>query len=131
MSFLDFALKTYTIVLPIVLGYIVWLLQQNRKDTKAKKQEDEKARKAEDEKLEASMQGIMFMLRHILKSYHTEYICQGYITSDQLKDYNEIFEVYTKLGGNSVALRWHEEINELCIREPGHKYASKVVVEEF
>lgn len=31
----DFLLQTYTIVLPILLGYIVWLLKQQKKDRDA------------------------------------------------------------------------------------------------
>lgn len=113
----EFIMETYIICLPIILGYIIWLLKRNkeREDADRRKAIDEAERQ---EKLEAnSIKGTTMVLRYIMKQYHTEYMIQGYVTSEQLKDYNEVFEVYVNLGGNSVAIRWHEEINDLPVRE--------------
>ena len=48
----DFLLQTYIIVLPIFLGYIVWLLQQQKKDR------------------DANSKGTMLLLRVQLIEYH-------------------------------------------------------------
>ena len=48
----EFLLQTYTIALPIVLGYIVWLLQNQKKDR------------------DAQTKGTMLLLRVYLIEYH-------------------------------------------------------------
>lgn len=50
----EFLLQTYTIILPIALGYIVWLLQQQKKDKNANER------------------GTMLLLRVQLIEYHTK-----------------------------------------------------------
>lgn len=116
-EFKAFILESYMICLPIVLGYIIWLLKRNkeREDTDRRKSIEEAERQ---EKMQHnSIKGTTMVLRYIMKQYHTDYMIQGFVTSEQLKDYNEVFEVYVSLGGNSVAVRWHEEINDLPVRE--------------
>ena len=58
----DILLQTYTITLPILLGYIVWLLQEQRK----KQIQDAKERDAriaeEYEKRDANSEGTMLLL---------------------------------------------------------------------
>lgn len=105
------------VCLPIVLGYIVWLLKRNKDKELKELERIEEERKKQDEKEANSIKGTTMVLRYIMKQYHVDYLMQNYITSEQLKDYNEIFDVYKSLGGNSVAIRWHEEINDLPIRE--------------
>lgn len=55
----EFLLQTYTIILPIALGYIVWLLQQQKKDKNANER------------------GTMLLLRVQLIEYHTKYMRLG------------------------------------------------------
>ena len=37
----SFIMQTYTIVLPIILGYVVWLLKNQKKDRDAKQQRND------------------------------------------------------------------------------------------
>ena len=55
----EILLQTYTIVLPILLGYIVWLLKQQKKDK------------------DANSKGTMLLLRVQLIEYHDKYMKLG------------------------------------------------------
>lgn len=59
----ELLLQTYTIVLPILLGYIVWLLKQQKKDK------------------DANGKGTMLLLRVQLIEYHDKYMKIGEIPS--------------------------------------------------
>ena len=109
-DFKEIISTTYTIALPIFLGYIIWLLKRNRE----KLDDEEKKQKTQEKN---ATKGTMLVLRYIMKQYYADYQIQQYVTSEQLKDFNEIFECYKALGGNSVAVRWHEEVNKLKILE--------------
>ena len=65
----EFIIKTYTIVLPAILSYIVWLLQEQKKKAKQDAiKRDERIRK-EREMREANSKGTMLLLRlNIMKS---------------------------------------------------------------
>ena len=55
----DFLMQTYTIVLPVLLGYIVWLLKRQKKDR------------------DANSKGTMLLLRVQLINDHDRYTRQG------------------------------------------------------
>ena len=55
----EILLDTYTIALPIILGYIVWLLKQTNK------------------KRDANTRGTMLLLRVQLIEYHEKVMCMG------------------------------------------------------
>lgn len=101
----EFLLTTYTIVLPVLLGYIVWLLKEQRND-----------RKEESKKRDANSRGTMLMLRYMLERYHTQYMYQGFITRDQYKNCEEIYDAYHALGGNGLATHMWEDIKKLEVR---------------
>lgn len=96
-------LQTYTIALPIVLtalmGYIVWMLKQQKRDR------------------DANSQGTMLLLRVQLIEYHDKYTSLGYIPSYVYQNYCEMYSSYHKLGGNGMATRMWEEVQELPIRK--------------
>lgn len=117
MDIYEFFMKTYTIALPIILGYIVWLLQEGKKTQKKKRAEDEERHKEEVKKNEANSKGTMLMLRYMLYRYHTEYMAQGFITSEQFRGYEELFNAYRDLGGNSVAVMWYDEVKQLEVKD--------------
>lgn len=54
-----------------------------------------------------------FRLIYLCKTYCR----QGYITTAQLKNLMEFFEVYTNLGGNGQAKDWYERAKMLPIQE--------------
>ena len=55
----ELLLQTYTLVLPIILGYIVWLLKNQKRDR------------------DANSKGTMLLLRVQLIEYHSKYMQMG------------------------------------------------------
>lgn len=95
----ELILQTYTITLPILLGYIVWILQQQKKDR------------------DANSRGTMLLLRVKLIEYHQEWTKRGYITKHGLQNYIEMYNAYHDLGGNGMVTHLKEEIEQMHIKE--------------
>lgn len=114
---MEILLQTYYTLLPIVattlIGWVGYVLKEQHK----KEVEREKAYKAKDEETtrirNANSHGTMLILRYMLNRYHTEYMVQGKITYSQYKDWIDLFDAYTALGGNSIAVEWNKDIEEL------------------
>lgn len=92
------------IALPVILGYIVWLLKNQKKER------------------DASGKGIMLLLRVQLIEYHNKYIDKGEIPSYAYQNFIEMYEAYHALGGNGMVTKMHEEIEELHLKR---KYDEK------
>ena len=99
----DILMQTYTIALPVVLGYIVWLLQNQKKDR------------------DANTKGTMLLLRVQLIEYHDRYMKLGSIPSYAYENFQEMYEAYHKLGGNGMITKMKEEIEELHLGRGGKK----------
>lgn len=97
----DFLLQTYIIALPIFLGYIVWLLQQQKKDR------------------DANSKGTMLLLRVQLIEYHDKYVKLGEIPSYAFDNFVEMYNSYHALGGNGMVTKMYNEIQELHLRSGG------------
>ena len=95
--------QTYTIALPVVLGYIVWLLQNQKKDR------------------DANTRGTMLLLRVQLIEYHDKYMKLGEIPSYAYENFEEMYEAYHKLGGNGMITKMKEEIEELHLGRGGKR----------
>ena len=95
----EFLLQTYTIVLPILLGYIVWLLKQQKKDR------------------DANSKGTMLLLRVQLIDYHDKYMKLGEIPSYAYENFVEMYNAYHALGGNGMATKMYEEIKEIRLKK--------------
>lgn len=93
--------QTYTIALPILLGYIVWLLKNQKKDR------------------DANSKGTMLLLRVQLFEYHTKYMELGYIPSYAYDNFIEMYDAYHDLGGNGVATKIKQEIETLHLKKRG------------
>lgn len=93
----EILLQTYNIVLPILLGYIVWLLKRQKKDR------------------DANSKGTMLLLRVQLIEYHTKYTALGNIPSYAYQNFCEMYEAYHELGGNGMITKMKQEIDELHI----------------
>lgn len=91
----DFLMQTYKIVLPVLLGYIVYLLKEQKKER------------------DANSRGTMLLLRVQLIEYHDKYMAQGYIPSYAYQNFCEMYEAYHELGGNGMVTKMNEEIHEL------------------
>ena len=92
-------IQTYEIVLPIILGYIVWLLKEQKKDR------------------DANSRGTMLLLRVQLIEYHDKYMEQGDIPSYAYENFVEMYEAYHELGGNGMVTKMYEEIRELHLKK--------------
>lgn len=99
----DVLLQTYLIVLPIALGYIVWLLQQQKKDK------------------DANSKGTMLLLRVQLIEYHDKYMKIGEIPSYAYDNFVEMYNAYHALGGNGMVTKMYNEIQALHLGKAGGK----------
>lgn len=103
--------QTYTIALPIVLtalmGYIVWLLKNQKKDR------------------DANSKGTMLLLRVQLIEYHTKYMMLQEIPSYAYENFCEMYDAYHALGGNGMITKMKREIDELHLRRKEVKQNEK------
>lgn len=97
----DVLLQTYTIALPILLGYMVWLLKQQKKDK------------------DANGKGTMLLLRVQLIEYHDKYMKLGEIPSYAFDNFVEMYNAYHALGGNGMVTKMYEEIQALHLGKAG------------
>ena len=93
--------QTYVIALPIVLGYIVWLLKNQKKDR------------------DANSKGTMLLLRVQMIEYHSKYMKMGDIPSYAYQNFCEMYEAYHELGGKGMVTKMKQEIEELHIKRKG------------
>lgn len=94
----ELLLQTYMIALPIFLGYIVWLLQQQKRDRGA------------------NSKGTMLLLRVQLIEYHDKYVKEGEIPSYAFENFEEMYNAYHALGGNGMITKMYHEIQQLHLR---------------
>ncbi|MFG6378372.1 MAG: hypothetical protein K1W19_08675 [Lachnospiraceae bacterium] len=92
-------MQTYSIVLPVALGYIVWLLKRQKKDR------------------DANGKGTMLLLRVQLIEYHDRYMALGEIPSYAYENFCEMYDAYHSLGGNGMITKMYEEVQELHLRK--------------
>ena len=95
----DFLMQTYSIALPIALGYIVWLLKTQKKSR------------------DANSRGTMLLLRVQLIEYHDKYMKRGSIPSYAYENFIEMYDAYHELGGNGMVTHMKEEIEELSFNK--------------
>ncbi len=93
----DIVLHIVDIALPIILGYLVWLLKEERNERKA------------------NSQGMREILGYMLDRWHEEYVLQGYVTTDQRNQYEEVYKAYAANKGNGARKAKWEEIQKLHV----------------
>ena len=84
--------------MPIVLGYIVWVLKEQKKDRKN------------------NSTGTMLLLRRNLIEDHDKYVALGKISRHAYENYLDMYNAYHALGGNGMVTKMLEEINELHLK---------------
>lgn len=98
----QFLMQTYTIALPIVLtalmGYIVFLLKNQKKDR------------------DANSRGTMLLLKVQLIEYLAEWKARGYVTKHGLQNFLVMYDAYHALGGNGMVTELLNEVKELPIK---------------
>lgn len=95
----ELLMQTYIIVLPILAGYIIWLLKRQKRDR------------------DANSKGTMLLLRVQLIEYHDRYMRMQHIPSYALQNFIEMYEAYHELGGNGMITEMYKEVLELEIRK--------------
>lgn len=95
----ELLITTYQIALPILLGYIVWLLKRQKKDR------------------DANSKGTMLLLRVKLIEYHDKYMALGKIPSYAYENFADMYESYHELGGNGMVTHMYEDIKKLEIKK--------------
>ena len=115
----DIVKESYYIILPILMssffGYVVYLLKETRKDNKERELREEQRKEEDNLKHEAISQGLICILRFIIRTLHTEYTLNGSITEKQLSEFNDYCKAYEILGGNGVGKKMNIEVNQLPI----------------
>lgn len=97
----EILLQTYTLALPVILGYVAWLLQQQKKDR------------------DANSKGTMLLLRVQLIEYHSKYMKEREIPSYAYDNFSEMYDAYHALGGNGTITKMYKEIQELHFKKGG------------
>lgn len=92
---LEYLLEICTVSLPIILGYIVWLLKRQKRDRSA------------------NSKGTMLLLRVQLIDYHDKYMKKGEIPTYAYQNFCEMYEAYHALGGNGMVTKMFEDIKDL------------------
>ena len=101
----QFLYQSYMTALPVILtavmGYIVWLLKNQKKDR------------------DANSKGTMLLLKVQLIEYHDKYMELGDIPSYAYQNFLEMYEAYHALGGNGMITKMKSEIEELHLKKKG------------
>ena len=92
-------LQTYTVALPVILGYIVWILKRQKRDR------------------DANSTGTMLLLRVQLIDYHDKYMKLGSIPSYAYETFVEMYEAYPELGGTGMVTKMYKEIQDLHLAD--------------
>lgn len=120
-----FIYQTYLIALPVVLtallGYIVWMLKEQKEQKKIDIKERNERIEAERKLRENNSKGTMLLLRVQLIEYHNKYIKLGDIPSYAYENFLEMYDAYHALGGNGMITKMKNEIEELHLKKRGER----------
>ena len=97
-----------SIVLSVVSGVLLSLVK-NLMD------ENKKLKKEKEDKATAMQDGVMILLKIQLIEYHDKYMSSGDIPSYVYDNFDEMYKVYEKLGGNGMVKHMKESIDKLRI----------------
>lgn len=89
--------KIIDIALPILLTYIVYILKDEREERKA------------------NTQGMKEILGYMIDRWHEEFILQGYVTTDQRNQFEDVYNAYAKNKGNGARKKKWEEVQALHV----------------
>lgn len=101
---IDVIIKIMYIILPVLLGYLVWLLKEERTERKDIKREQS-----------ATTLGIKEILGYMIDRYYSEIMLQGYITTDQRNTIEGVFVAYAANKGNGARKKKYEELMKIRI----------------
>ena len=107
------------IVLTALLGYIVWLLQEQKKQKAVDTKERNERIEEEKNRRQANGKGTMLLLRVQLIEYHDKYMKLGEIPSYAYQNFCEMYDAYHALDGNGLATKMKNEIEEIHLGKGG------------
>ena len=85
------------IALPIILGYLVWVLKEERNERKA------------------TNLGMKEILGYMIDRWYEEFMLQGYVTTDQRNTFDDVYKAYAANKGNGARKAKWEEIQHMHI----------------
>lgn len=85
------------IALPIILGYLIWVLKEERSERKA------------------NTLGLKEILGYMIDRWYSEIMLQGYITTDQRNTIEGVYKAYSANKGNGARKAKWEEIQKIKI----------------
>jgi hypothetical protein len=94
----EIILSIYSVLLPLLIGYIIKLLKDQKKER------------------DANARGTMLLLRVQLIEYHDKYVAAGSIPSYAYQNFGEMYDAYHALGGNGMITKMKEEIEDLHLK---------------
>lgn len=97
----EILLTAYSVLLPVLVGYIVKLLKDQKKER------------------DANAKGTMLLLRVQLIEYHDRYMEKGSIPSYAYENFNDMFNAYHDLGGNGMIKKMKSDIDALKLSKKG------------
>lgn len=93
----DIIIHAIDIILPILLGYVVWLLKEERKERSA------------------TNLGMKEILGYMIDRWYEEFILQGYVTTDQRNTFEDVYNAYAANKGNGARKAKWEEVQKMHI----------------
>lgn len=88
---MEYVMHILDIALPILLGYVVWLLKEERKERKA------------------TNLGMKEILGYMIDRWYEEFLLQGYVTTDQYNTFEDVYNAYAANKGNGAReAKWKE-----------------------
>ena len=85
------------IALPLILGYLIWVLKEERTERKA------------------TNLGMKEILGYMIDRWYEEFMLQGYITTDQRNTFDDVYKAYAANKGNGARKAKWEEIQHMHI----------------
>jgi hypothetical protein len=87
--------SVYSVLLPILIGYIIKLLKDQKKER------------------DANARGTMLLLRVQLIEYHDRYVTEGSIPSYAYQNFCDMYKAYHDLGGNGMIEKMKAEVDNI------------------
>lgn len=95
MTITNILVSVYSAVIPILIGYIIKLLKDQKKER------------------DANARGTMLLLRVQLIEYHDRYVGRGSIPSYAYNNFVDMYKAYHDLGGNGMVEKMKDEVDDL------------------
>lgn len=95
---MDILNSVLNIILTAVMGYVIWLLQNH------KKRKDD------------TRDALVILLRETIEWRHSLYVNKESLTREEYHDFEDLWKVYSRLGGNGTGERMWNEIKAKPIR---------------